>query len=325
MKILLSTQETGFMVQRMQNSPFFAILFAVLIGSILFFSLLTSVTQANEITLEELASPDTGEEWFLVGNVFLDVGEYEDAIGSWHNAMILDPSYTADAWYNIGLAYAHAELYLDAILAWGKSIEYNPSFAASYDNIATAYLLLGMPKEALMTYDTAIAIDPTEEKYRMDRVIFIENLKNSVINGESGQFQIEQWNDIGMILYHEGDISTAQKAWEKALMSYEGREYSSNPLETNVIWKAWKNSAVAYMEQGEYTSALNAWLHALELYQDGSSYNDLGYCYIMLEMKGEALDAFENAIAWDPENKLYMENKNNLIELFSDIGDEEGG
>jgi len=313
-------------MQKMQRFPFFVIFCAVLIGSMLTFSLITPVTKAAEITVEDLVSPDTGEEWFVIGNIFLEMGEYEDAIGSWHNAMILDPSYAADAWYNIGLAYARAEMYLDAILAWGMSIEYNPSSAASYNNIATAYLILGMPKEALMTYDAAIAVDPTEEKYRADRDIFIENLKDAVIDGENELFQIEQWNDIGIILYHEGDIASAQKAWEKALMSYEGTDYAQNFIETNAILaKVWKNTAVAYMEQGEYASAVNAWLNALELHPDGAAYNDLGYCYIMLEMPKKALGAFENALALDPENEAYADNKSNLLKLFlDDLDDEEG-
>jgi tetratricopeptide (TPR) repeat protein len=282
------------------------------IASLLFFA----QSAAAEITLEDLATPDSAEEWFLVGNFFFDVGEYSDAIGSWHNAMILDPTFAADAWYNIGLAYAYAQLYQDAILAWLYSLELNPSSAASYDNMATAYFILGMPKEAFMAYDLAVAIEPMETKYAEDRKIFIENLKNIASDVEDNAFQIEQWNDIGLILYHEGKIVDAQRAWEKAVMP-------SHATEPTTIAKIWKNIAIAHMEQEDYTSAMNAWQSSIEFHPDGSAYNDLGYCYIMLNMPKKALYAFECALTLEPENELFSDNKNNLLKLFPEILDEE--
>jgi superkiller protein 3 len=293
-------------LDRRQKCHFLGILF---IASLLLFSQLAS---AAEITLEDLATPDTAEEWFLVGNIFLDAGEYDNAIGSWYNAMILDEEFSADAWYNIGLAYAHAQLYQDAIIAWIQSLEYNPSSATAYDNIATAYMILKMPKEALMAYDLAITIAPMETKYAEDRNFLIENLKNIASEGEDGAFQVEQWNDIGTILYHEGELADAQKAWGKSLILAQTTESAS-------ITKIWKNLAIAYMEQNDYTSAMNAWNSLIEIHPDSSAYNDLGYCYIMLDMPEEALYAFESALALEPENETFLDNKNNLLKLFPEM------
>jgi len=270
---------------------------------------------ADEITFEDLATPDSAEEWFLVGNVFFDVGEYTDAIGSWHNAMILDSGFAADAWYNIGLAYAHSQLFEEAIFAWSQSIQFNPSFAASYDNIATAYLLLGMPKEAFIAYDYAVTIDPMEIKYAEDRHFFIEKLKDVASEVDDSKFEVEQWNDIGTILYHEGNIADAQKAWEKAVMP----EHAAEPA---FIAKIWKNIAVVYMEQNDYASAMSAWHNSIEAHPDGFAYNDLGYCYLMLDMLEEALDAFECALALEPENEIFLSNKNNILKFLPEVLDE---
>ena len=290
----------------MQKYHLLVILF---IASLLLFS---QTTAAAEITLEDLVAPDTAEKWFLVGNIFFDVGEYDDAIGSWHNAMTLDSAFAADVWYNIGLAYAHKQLYQDAILAWMQSIAFNPSSAASYDNMATAYMILEMPKEAFMAYDLAVAIAPMETKYAEDRNFFINGLIRIASEEEDNVFQIGQWNDIGTILYHEGKIADAQKAWEKAITL-------ARTTESTIIDKIWKNIAVVSMEQEEYASAVNAWHNSIEIHPDGSAYNDLGYCYIMLNMQEEALYAFENALALEPENELFLDNKNNLLKLFPEL------
>ena len=303
---------------RVQRSPIFVM---VCIAFILSFSLLISVAEAAEVTLDDLAEPDTGEEWFLVGNVFLDAGEYEDAIGSWHNAMTMDPSYSADAWYNIGLAYVQAEMFEDALHAWIQSLEYNPSNAAAYDNIATTYVLLGMPKEALTAYNLAILSDPIEAKYTEDRDLFIENMKKSASEDDEGIFSRDQWDDVGMILHQEGDIEGAHKAWDKGLISSENAQ---NTGESAIIAKIWKNKAIVYMEQEDYTAAVDAWLNSIEMQATGSAYNDLGYCYIVLEMPEKALDAFDNALALEPESESFIENKNNLLTYFPELLDEEG-
>ena len=296
----------------LQRRPLLVILYFV------FFLLLSQSVLADEVALEALAAPHSAEEWFLVGNIFFDAGEYNDAIGSWHNAMILDAAFAADAWYNIGLAYAHAQLYQDAILAWMQSIEFNPAFAASYDNMATAYLILGMPKEAFMAYNNAVAIEPMEAKYTNDRNFFIENLKDIASEVEDSAFPIERWNDIGTILYYEGNIAAAQKAWQKAVVP--GATHAVNSV---IIAKAWKNIAITYMEQKDYASAMSAWHNSIEGDPDGSAYNDLGYCYIMLDMPEKALSAFEYALALEPENKIFSDNKNNLLELFPEMLDED--
>ena len=131
-----------------------------------------------DFTEEELSHPESlsAEDWFEIGNIFFDNGELSDAVGSWHNAMYLDPELSANAWYNIGLAYAAAEQYTDAITAWENAVEIQPDSAMAYDNLGTAYGIIGMADKSLAAYDMAIKIAPDEPKYKTDRDALIAAL-----------------------------------------------------------------------------------------------------------------------------------------------------
>jgi len=131
-----------------------------------------------DFTEEELSHPESlsAEDWFEIGNIFFDNGELSDAVGSWHNAMYLDPELSANAWYNIGLAYAAVEQYSDAIEAWESAVAIQPDSAMAYNNLGTAYGIIGMADKSLEAYDRAIAIAPEEPKYKADRDTLIAAL-----------------------------------------------------------------------------------------------------------------------------------------------------
>jgi tetratricopeptide (TPR) repeat protein len=131
-----------------------------------------------DFTEEELLHPESlsAEDWFEIGNIFFDNGELSDAVGSWHNAMYLEPELSANAWYNIGLAYAAVEQYADAIESWENTVEIQPDSAMAYNNLGTAYGIIGMADKSLEAYDKAIAIAPEEPKYQADRDTLIAAL-----------------------------------------------------------------------------------------------------------------------------------------------------
>jgi tetratricopeptide (TPR) repeat protein len=131
-----------------------------------------------EFTEEELSNPETlsAEDWFEIGNIFFDNNELSDAVGSWYNAMYLDPELSANAWYNVGLAYAVTGDYAEAVTAWENAVAIKPDSPMAYDNLGTAYAILGMPEKSLNAYDMAVKLDPDEPKYKADRTTLIAAL-----------------------------------------------------------------------------------------------------------------------------------------------------
>jgi len=140
-----------------------------------------------EFTEEKLSNPESlsAEDWFEIGNIFFDNDELSDAVGSWHNAMYLNPDLSANAWYNIGLAYAAAQQYNDAVSAWENTVAIQPDSAMAYDNLGTAYAILGMADKSLEAYNMAIKLAPNEPKYKADRDALIAALGGTTTEKET--------------------------------------------------------------------------------------------------------------------------------------------
>jgi tetratricopeptide (TPR) repeat protein len=133
-------------------------------------------TEEDLLRAEEDPTSLSAEDWFEIGNIFFENDELSDAVGSWHNAMYLNPDLSANSWYNIGLAYAAAQQYSDAVSAWENTVALQPDSAMAYDNLGTAYAILGMADRSLAAYDMAIKIAPHEPKYKADRAALISAL-----------------------------------------------------------------------------------------------------------------------------------------------------
>lgn len=135
---------------------------------VLFCSVLISTVQAQ-----------TGEELFEMGNLEFDGGNFTQAIQYWEKAREADPSLAANSWYNTGLAYAGMEMYEEAIKAWDRTIGLAPESPIAYDNRGTALAILGRNEEAIESYNKAILLDPEESKYKADRDMLINSMKNT--------------------------------------------------------------------------------------------------------------------------------------------------
>ncbi|MDR2855765.1 MAG: tetratricopeptide repeat protein, partial [Methanomicrobiales archaeon] len=105
-----------------------------------------NVVEISEIPIEELPqNPEsqTAEEWFEIGQNFLENNEITEAINAFENAITLQPDFE-EAWYNIGLAYER----------------------------------IGMADKALGAYDMAMEIDPGNSEYEMRQSDMLETLSD---------------------------------------------------------------------------------------------------------------------------------------------------
>ena len=64
---------------------------------------------------------------------------------------------------------AKAELWQEASFRWKQVLEIDPNYAPAYNNLGVAYEALEKFDEALAAYDRAIALDPSNEVYRINR------------------------------------------------------------------------------------------------------------------------------------------------------------
>lgn len=93
------------------------------------------------------------------GNGYFSLGNYEQAITSYTQAIDLDRDY-ALAYYNRGAAYRRLGNYEQAIADYTRAIDLDPDFALAYNNRGLAYYSQGNYTLAIADYTSAIAVNP---------------------------------------------------------------------------------------------------------------------------------------------------------------------
>jgi tetratricopeptide (TPR) repeat protein len=92
-------------------------------------------------------NPGNVRIWHLLGNLYSDMGQYEEAIDCLERTIELDPGkYTY--YYHLGLTLAIARRYPEAILALEKTIELAPQHILAHCSLAGCYRRIGNEAEA---------------------------------------------------------------------------------------------------------------------------------------------------------------------------------
>lgn len=85
--------------------------------------------------------------YYNIGNLYADLGEFENAIESYTQAIKLGPTLSKPR-NNLGLAYAALGRTSEAEAEFAEAVRLKPDYAAAHYNLGVAYLLLGKKKEA---------------------------------------------------------------------------------------------------------------------------------------------------------------------------------
>ena len=101
----------------------------------------------------------SAETYFLRGIVYHDLGNYDEAIAAYTQAIRLKPDH-ADAYNNRGLAKQNLGLHRAAITDYDAAIRLKPDEAEAYYNRGIAKYKLGQHRAAIADYDTAIHLKP---------------------------------------------------------------------------------------------------------------------------------------------------------------------
>ncbi|HLO00967.1 MAG TPA: tetratricopeptide repeat protein [Pyrinomonadaceae bacterium] len=84
---------------------------------------------------------------YNIGNIYLDLAEYEAAIDAYKYAIALKPE-LLEPHYNLGLAYAASDKVAEALAEFKEAAQLKPDFAEAHFNLAVAYLQSGKKREA---------------------------------------------------------------------------------------------------------------------------------------------------------------------------------
>ena len=103
--------------------------------------------------------PDYADAHYYLGNAYDKLGRYQEAIEAFGQAIKIKPDY-AEAHYNLGLAYGKLGRYQDAVESYKQTVRIKPDYAKAYINLGISYYKLGRYQDAVEPYKQAIRIKP---------------------------------------------------------------------------------------------------------------------------------------------------------------------
>ncbi len=182
---------------------------------------------------------------------------------------------------NLGLAYMGKGKLDAAIGHFQKALAINPGYAPARNNLGTAYL-------AKKDWDAAIA---TFKEVAEDLLYATPHFPLS---------------NLGWAYYNKGNYELAEKYYLEAL-----------DIEKNFPI-AQRGLARTYMAMGKLSDAVNVLEKAIDnAPRMAELHLELGMAYAALNQKEKALDAFNKAIALNPEGEIAQEAQRVRLEMLS--------
>jgi tetratricopeptide (TPR) repeat protein len=109
----------------------------------------------------ELAIKDEPKilSYYNMGNAYADLGEYENAVRAYQEAIKLDATLSKPH-NNLGLAYAALNRMEDAVAEFREAVRLKPDYAEAHFNLGVAYVQLGKKPEALEQQKRLVTLKP---------------------------------------------------------------------------------------------------------------------------------------------------------------------
>ncbi|MEH2113283.1 MAG: CHAT domain-containing tetratricopeptide repeat protein [Nostoc sp.] len=114
--------------------------------------------------------------WGLRGLVLSNLGQYEEELASYDNALKIKPD-DDETWYNRGMVLNKLGRYEEEIVAsYDNALKIKPNFPQALNNRGMALGQLGRFEEAITSYDNALKIKPDLHQAWCNRGIAAENV-----------------------------------------------------------------------------------------------------------------------------------------------------
>ncbi len=233
--------------------------------------------EAAFLIANQIIEKEPAKGFFVRGNVYDDLGNYEQALSDYNQAIALDPKYAA-AYNNRGIIYDDLGNYEQALSDYNQAIALDPKDALAYNNRGIIYKDLGNYEQALSDYNQAIALDP---KYAL------------------------AYNGRGIIYKDLGNYEMALSDYNQAI--------DLDPKDAG----AYNNRGTVYDDLGNYEQALSDYNQAIALDpKDAMAYNNRGIIYKDLGNYEQALSDYNQAIALDPKDALAYNGRGNVYKYL---------
>jgi len=200
------------------------------------------------------------ERSYAQGLAQLSRDDYAKALPYFEKATEIDPTY-AEAWYQTGYCYGILGKHNESLRASRQAAKLRPDWAETWVNIGASSYALGDYKESLDAYKQATKLD----------------------------------SDNAETQYALGLTFGKLNRTDEEILAYR-RVLAMKPDHANSI----ERLGAAYFKNKRYADAASAFEQLKTYRPDDKTYNSLGEAYFEEGKTEESLDAFNNAVSFNP-------------------------
>ncbi len=224
---------------------------------------INSNTEALDLLDIALAiSSNSYQIFFNRGNIYFDLGKYEQAINDFNLAISNNPV-LYEAYNNIGKCYYEIKNFFSAEKSYSKALEINPDYAEAWSNRGVTLISLNNYQSALDDFEKAINLNPLFFQAYSNKGLALHALKrfDEALLAYEKSLQInpdyaEALSNRGVTLIHLNDHKFALDSFEKAI--------NLNPL----FFQAYSNKGLALHALKRFDEALLAYEKSLQINPD---------------------------------------------------------
>jgi tetratricopeptide (TPR) repeat protein len=242
--------------------------------------------------------PDSSLYFNCLGNVLQDMNQIEEAISAYTEAISLDPT-SASAHNNLGNALKHLGRYAEAIQHYETALSLKPDYPLAHNNLGCTLQKMGQLSTALDHLRKAIDLDPNYFNAHLNLARFLKEDQK----WESALTQYRQALELRprnyTVLKELGDLYMDMEQWHPARAVY--RQAATEFPEKLEIHNRLGHVLEAL---GQTKEAAASFLLTTQLDPENPlAYVNLGRTLLLQQKVNAAVEAYENALKYDPGNK----------------------
>ncbi len=268
-----------------------------------------AVAQLQQAIKQFTADQAKALAWVGLGDIYTALKQYPDALTAYQEALTLDPTQSR-AWNSIGDVQRISDDNEAALRSYRQAVQLDPEYAIAWNNLAGVCDLLERDDEAIDAYQHGIELAPDEawpynnlgsiyaqrHDYQKAKTLY----QQAIERHEDDQGKAISWNNLG-------DAHVALNHDEDAMEAYRG---AITLAETYA--KPYHNLAQTYHRAQDYEQAIPLYQQAIERHEQeadlADSWRGLAVIYRALEHHGEATEAYQKVVAFDPTDIISWNN-----------------
>ncbi|HPY81737.1 MAG TPA: tetratricopeptide repeat protein, partial [Bacteroidales bacterium] len=140
------------------------------------------------------------------------------------STVVVEQNQEAELAYNQGITHLTNKEYTEAIAQFNEALKYNPRFTRAYINLGAAYTYAGDLRNAVISYNQALAIDSTLGQVHYSRGLlyysqqmYEQSIKDFMSAQNKGYRTPELYYYLGVSYFFTKDYKTAIEAYTRAI------------------------------------------------------------------------------------------------------------